>query len=69
MKYDMLLTWEVTYMLRKIGVNGQITIPKEFIKQLGLCPGDLIDIRVENNKIVMEPMTSSPKTQFTAFKS
>ena len=51
-------------MLRKIGANGQVTIPKEFVTTLGLHPGDLLDIRVENNKMVVEPVTAVPKTQF-----
>ena len=63
-KYDNIIYNSVEdAMLRRIGVNGQITIPKDLVKALGLRPGDLLDIRIENSRIIMEPMTSIPKSQ------
>ena len=48
-------------MIRKIGTNGQITIPKKFIKELGLRKDDLIDLRIEGNKIIGELKVAIPK--------
>ena len=54
---------EVIIMLKKIGTNGQLTIPKEFMKKLGLHRNDLIDIRIEKNKLVVEQKLAIPKDQ------
>lgn len=50
-------------MLKKVGVNGQITIPKEFMKKLGLHHDDLIDIHIENSKLIVEQKMAIPKDQ------
>lgn len=50
-------------MLRKIGQNCQIAIPKSIVKLLHLQLNDFIDIRVEGHKIVLEPQIVIPKDQ------
>lgn len=50
-------------MLRKIGSNYQIAVPRELVKTLRLRVNDYIDIRVEDRKIVLEPQVFVPKDQ------
>ena len=50
-------------MLRKIGSNYQIAVPRELVKALRLHVNDYIDIRVEDRKIVLEPQVFVPKDQ------
>jgi len=40
----------------KISSKGQITIPKEIREALKLEPGDRIEIRVEGNIAILEPL-------------
>ena len=56
-------------MIKKIGTNGQLIIPKEFMKKLGLHRDDLIDIRIENNSIIVEPQVSVSKEVFESLSS
>lgn len=44
-------------------MKSQITIPKEFVEHLGLKPGDLLDARLEDGKIVLVPTVAIPKDQ------
>lgn len=54
-------------MLRRENVNfktkSQITIPKEFVERLGLKPGDILEARLEEGKIVLVPTVAVPKDQ------
>ena len=50
-------------MLRKLGQNYQIALPKEVVKTLNLEANDYIDIRIEDNKIILEPQLVIPKDQ------
>jgi len=50
-------------MLRKLGQNNQIALPKELIKMLHLKINDYLDIRLEDSKIVIEPQVVIPKNQ------
>ena len=50
-------------MLRKLGQNFQIAIPRELVKSLGLHKNDYLDIHMENNKLVLEPQVVIPKDQ------
>ena len=52
--------WRV---LRKIGRNYQIAVPKEVVKALRLQVNDYVDIRVKENKIILEPQALVPKDQ------
>lgn len=42
---------------RKISTKGQITIPAEIRKKLGLEPNDKVSIRLLNDEIVLKPIT------------
>ena len=50
-------------MLRKLGQNYQIALPKEIIKALRVHVNDYFDITVKNNKVVLEPQVVIPKDQ------
>ena len=50
-------------MLRKLGQNYQIALPKEIIETLHLRVNDYLDIKVENNKVIIEPQVMIPKDQ------
>ena len=55
-------------MLRKIGQNFQIALPREIVKALGLKINDYLDIQVQNNKLVIEPQLVIPKDQAYFYK-
>lgn len=50
-------------MLRKLGQNYQVAIPKEVIENLHLHINDYLDIKTENSKIILEPQVVIPKDQ------
>ena len=50
-------------MLRKLGKNYQIAIPREIIRDLGLKQEDYIDIYISESKVVLEPKILIPKDQ------
>ena len=45
-------------MLIKLSSKGQLVIPKPIRKSLGLKPGDQFQIKVVEDKIVLQPTTS-----------
>jgi len=40
-----------------------ITLPKEIRDKLNITEGDMLDIRMENNKIIIEPYKLVPSSQ------
>ncbi len=50
-------------MLRKLGQNFQIALPKEIIESLHLHMNDYLDIHIEDNKVILEPQVIIPKDQ------
>lgn len=40
-----------------------ISLPKEIREQLDINEGDVLDIRMDNNKIIIEPMKLIPSSQ------
>lgn len=50
-------------MLRKLGQNYQVALPRKIVEILHLHINDYIDIKVENNKIILEPQIVVPKDQ------
>lgn len=50
-------------MLRKIGQNYQVALPKEIVKNLHLHTNDYLDIEIKDNKIILEPQVLIPKDQ------
>ncbi len=47
--------------LTKIGPKHQVTIPKEVFQRLQLQAGDYPDVRVQGERITMEPRKLVPK--------
>ena len=50
-------------MLRKLGRNYQVALPREIVSRLRLQANDYIDITVKDNKIVLDPQVMVPKDQ------
>lgn len=50
-------------MLRKLGQNYQIALPKEIVRDMHLNVNDYVDIHVRNNEIILEPQVVIPKDQ------
>ncbi len=50
-------------MLRKVGVNYQVALPREVVKKLHIHKSDLMDIRIVDGGIYMKPQVSIPKDQ------
>jgi len=50
-------------VLRKLGKNYQIAIPREIIRDLGLKQEDYIDIYISESKVILEPKILIPKDQ------
>lgn len=41
----------------KIGVSRQVVIPKQIHDQLGLTPGDYLEVELQEGKVVFTPKT------------
>lgn len=41
----------------KIGVSRQVVIPKKLHDELGLTPGDYLEVELERGKLVLTPKT------------
>jgi AbrB family looped-hinge helix DNA binding protein len=41
----------------KIGMSRQVAIPKKLHDQLGLAPGDYLEIEVRDNRLILTPKT------------
>jgi AbrB family looped-hinge helix DNA binding protein len=50
-------------VLRKLGKNYQVALPKEVVRNLHLKLNEYLDITVKDNKIVLEPQLVIPKDQ------
>jgi len=50
-------------MLRKVGQNYQLALPKEIVKALQLRLNDYVDIKIQDHKIIIEPQVVIPKDQ------
>ncbi|MBU0567188.1 AbrB/MazE/SpoVT family DNA-binding domain-containing protein [bacterium] len=48
-------------MLRQPNVQGQITIPKEYLKKLGLSKDDYFDVKLKEGTIILQPVAVEPK--------
>ena len=47
-------------ILVQIGKRGQLTLPAEVRRALGLKPGDALVVRVEKGRVVLEPAVVLP---------
>ena len=50
-------------MLRKLGANYQIALPRALAQRLHLHVNDYLDIEIKDNKIIIEPQVMVPKSQ------
>ena len=50
-------------MLRKIGQNFQVALPRDIVNSLKLRINEYIDIHIQGNKIILEPQVLIPKDQ------
>ena len=50
-------------MLRKLGQNYQVALPKEVVRNLHLHINDYLDIKIKGSKIILEPQIVIPKDQ------
>ncbi len=41
----------------KVGVSRQIAIPKKIHDQLGLAPGDYLEVELRDNRLILTPKT------------
>lgn len=39
----------------KVGISRQVAIPKKIHDQLGLSPGDYLDVQVRGNQLILTP--------------
>ncbi len=61
-------------MITKIGTWGgssAVRLPKSLVEDLGLKPGDAMDVRLEGDRLIMRPMQAplSPKDLAAAAKT
>jgi AbrB family looped-hinge helix DNA binding protein len=42
-------------MVVRIGVSRQVAIPKKLHDQLGLAPGDLLEVELEGDRLILTP--------------
>jgi antitoxin MazE len=47
----------------RVGPKHQITIPREAFEQLGLEPGDVIDVQVQGDGLLLVPQRVIPRDQ------
>ncbi len=43
-------------MTYRVGPKGQVVIPKALRDQLGIAPGDEVDVSVDDNAVRIEPV-------------
>ena len=55
--------------LRKVIRDGQITIPKEFREFLDIKEGDVLEVEMENNVVVLKPKSVMDKGKERFFKT
>lgn len=55
-------------MRAKIYPKGQITLPVRFRKELGLAPGDEVEILLEENRLIVVPLLA-PGSEVPSWRS
>lgn len=48
-------------IIQKFGSTRGVCIPQEFMRDLNLSRGDLVDFSIENGKIILTPVRASVK--------
>ncbi len=46
---------ELKPCVEKVGQNGEIRIPSDYLKTLGLCPGEEVELKLEDGHLLVEP--------------
>ena len=62
--YYLILTTDMS--LSKVSSKGQIVIPEEIRRKLGLQKGSLIKVVLDGNKIVLMPAIEPPQEAFVS---
>lgn len=47
-----------------VSKKGQVVIPKDIRGRLNLCPGTMLNVRVDGKKVIMEPSQELPPDAF-----
>jgi len=48
-------------MLRRVGVRGEVVIPKELRDLIGLRPGAAVEFALEGERVVLIPLSRLPR--------
>jgi len=49
---------------RKVGPKGQVVVPEVFRKSLGIVPGSILRIRLEDDRLILEKVQCDSVGQF-----
>jgi len=49
---------------RKVGPKGQVVVPEVFRKTLGIMPGSILKIRLEEGRLILEKVQGDSVGQF-----
>ena len=52
----------------KVGISRQVVIPKKLYDQLGLTPGDYLEVKREGDRIILTPKTLIEKHLAESFE-
>lgn len=52
----------------KVGISRQVVIPKKLYDQLGLTPGDYLEVEREGDRIILTPKTLIEKRLVESFE-
>ena len=44
--------------VRKLGNSAGVVIPREMLAEIGLAPGDAVDLALEDGRIALTPVTA-----------
>lgn len=55
--------------VEKIGQNGEIKIPPDYLKSLGLCPGEEVELKLAGRHLLMEPVRETVASKASRRKS
>ena len=52
--------------VRKLGNSSGVVIPKSMLAEIGLAPGDAIDVSLEDGRIAITPVKRRPREGWAA---
>jgi len=52
--------------VRKLGNSSGVVIPKSMLAEIGLAPGDAIDVSLEDSRIAITPVKRRPREGWAA---